>query len=763
MLVRTCHRVELYVARHAFDGGELPQLPAHGVRLDGPDAARHLIRLTCGLESAVLGEDQVLHQIRDTYATRRAAQPLDPVLDRLFQVALNAGRRAHGWFAGAHRSLGDAALDVIEQHVGTLRDQPLLLVGAGSMGRLTAKAAARRGAQVIITNRTAERAASLARDVGGRSFACVVDGTLPRVVGAVVALSSGWQAHPLDAQQMVDSGATVVDLSSPPAVSPSMQAQLGDRFVSIDDLAWGLSVELPVGLRERLEQLVTGSGGEYCRWLRARGSLPAIQALTAAAEGRRLSELQWLVRRLPNLSEQDQAVIDQMSHRLVAGILHAPRSALRLDDSGDLDRAARELFGLEQLQPRPNRVTPHDGPETTMEAPMYNRPTAPAPTGGGTTTATHHPRGHLGGQPTPVGSVKAEGYVYSRAPMLVYWETTLACGLACTHCRATAMPDPGPNELSTQEGLDLLDKIQGFGEPYPHIVFTGGDPLRRADLQTLIEAAAERGIGASLAPAATPELTRERMATLQECGIQAISLSIDGSNAERHDTFRGVQGTFDYTVKAAGWAKELGLPVQVNTLVTAETLPDLPAVYELMLGLGIMRWSLFYLITVGRGSGMTEVSPGDSERLNHWLFDLSKTSPFAIKTTEATPYRRGAVRAMEHDGMSVEAIAASSVGRGFGIRDGNGIIFISHDGSVNPSGFLPINTGNVRTDDIVTLYREHPVFVSLRDVSAYKGRCGRCQYAVTCGGSRARAFARTGDYLESDPLCPFVPHVSAMP
>ena len=376
------------------------------------------------------------------------------------------------------------------------------------------------------------------------------------------------------------------------------------------------------------------------------------------------------------------------------------------------------------------------------------------------TEATVPSGGHPGGSVCPVGSVKPKGYVFARAPMLVYWETTLACGLACTHCRATAMPNPGPDELSTEEGIALLEQITGFGQPFPHIVFTGGDPLRRPDLQTLMDAATARGIGFSLAPAATPELTPERLASLKATGIQAISLSIDGSDAQRHDTFRGVAGTFDYTVRAAGWARDLDLPVQVNTLVTAETLSDLPAVYELMLGLGIMRWSLFYLITVGRGSGLTEVSPGDSERLNHWLYELSKQSPFAIKTTEATHYRRVAIQEMTLAGMDDEAIAATSVGRGFGVRDGNGIMFISHDGSVNPSGFLPVNTGNVRTDDVVTLYREHPVFVSLRDVSMYRGPCGRCEYAFTCGGSRARAFARTGNFLESDPLCPFIPPVS---
>ena len=346
ILVHTCHRVELYVALDAFGDRELPALPPRGLRLEDADAARHLIRVTCGLESAVLGEDQVLHQVRETYAERRDAHPLDPVLGRLFQVALNAGRRAHGWFEGSKRSLGDAALDEIERRAGTLTNQPILIVGAGSMGRLTAQAAARREARVIVTSRTAERAVCLARDVGGRALDCAVDGTLPPVVGAIVALSGPWQAHALDAQHLVDSGTPVIDLSSPPAVPAALQARLGDRFVSIDDLAWGPQTELAGGLRGRLDQLVTRSGREYCRWLLARDSLPAIQAMSEAAEGRRRAELEWLLRRLPGLSEQDRALVDQMSHRLVAGILHAPRSRLRVDDSGDLGRAARELFGL---------------------------------------------------------------------------------------------------------------------------------------------------------------------------------------------------------------------------------------------------------------------------------------------------------------------------------------------------------------------------------------------------------------------------------
>ena len=373
-----------------------------------------------------------------------------------------------------------------------------------------------------------------------------------------------------------------------------------------------------------------------------------------------------------------------------------------------------------------------------------------------------HPRslGHGAGAAVSVGAVRPDGYVYKRAPMLVYWETTLACGLACSHCRATAMPHPAPDQLTTEEGIAFLNQITGFGRPYPHVVFTGGDPLRRDDLETLVEAASARGIGSSLAPAATESLTRERLSGLQAAGIQTIALSLDGSDAERHDGFRGVPGTFECTLRSAGLARDLGLPLQVNTLVTDKTLPDLPAIFELMHDLRVMRWSLFFLISIGRGTGLQEIGAGDAERLHQWLYEVGKTAPFAIKTTEATHFRRVAIKHMVAEGMSDEAIAATPVGRGFGIRDGNGIVFVSHRGDVCPSGFLPLSTGNVRQDDIVELYREHPIFVSLRDVSTFKGRCGRCEYVDVCGGSRARAYAHTGDVLESDPLCPYVPRAA---
>lgn len=361
------------------------------------------------------------------------------------------------------------------------------------------------------------------------------------------------------------------------------------------------------------------------------------------------------------------------------------------------------------------------------------------------------------GHPAGIGAVRPQGWVYAAAPMIVYWELTTACGLACRHCRATAMPEPAPGELTTDEAIGVLEDITRFGDPLPHVVMTGGDPLRRADLGVLVREAGERGIGVSLAPAVTPELTAPRLRELRDGGIAAISLSLDGSCATAHDSLRGVPGTFEATLEAMQWAADLGLPVQVNTLVTATTAPDLPAIYELLTQRTLMRWSLFFLISVGRGSTLTELSPGEAERLMGWLWRLSAQAPFQVKTTEAMQYRRVAAMALTRAGRSREEIEMHPVSRGFGIRDGNGIVFIAHDGTVTPSGFLPLALGNVRDRGLVELYRDHPTMRGLRDPAGFAGRCGRCEYQMWCGGSRARAYAWTGDPLESDPLCPYVP------
>jgi len=345
----------------------------------------------------------------------------------------------------------------------------------------------------------------------------------------------------------------------------------------------------------------------------------------------------------------------------------------------------------------------------------------------------------------------SQRWVYDRAPLRVYWEITRACDLACRHCRAAAVASRHPAELQAGEGIRLIEQLAGFRAPLPHLVLTGGDPLKRADLFDLIDAAVTLGFGVSVSPSATPLLTPDAIQSLQRAGVEAISLSLDGSTPERHDGIRGIAGTFERTLAAARAAAQADLMYQVNTLVSAETLDDLPAIYELARELGAARWSLFFLVSVGRGAVLRQIAGEQCERVMRWAADLAGRGKPVVTTTEAPHFRR----------IVRQTRPAPGAGHGAGVRDGNGVMFISHTGDVTPAGFLPVVAGNVRDTDPVTLYRESPLFQDLRRADRFGGRCGRCEFHWMCGGSRARAYAATGDVLAEDPLCDYEPRVRA--
>lgn len=346
---------------------------------------------------------------------------------------------------------------------------------------------------------------------------------------------------------------------------------------------------------------------------------------------------------------------------------------------------------------------------------------------------------------------------YARTPLNIYWEMTQACALACRHCRAEAMPSAHPDELSYEDSVAFLRQIPDFGDPMPHLILTGGDPLERKDLYALIDEARKLGIALSITPAATAGLKRETLARLKEHGVEGLGLSLDGSTASRHDSIRGVAGTFDRTLQAMRWVQELELPLQVNTLVAEETAPDIPAIYELLKPFTPARWSLFFLISVGRGKVLAPLSPHEGENLMRWTFETAKTAPFILATTEAPSYRRVALEQMRSEGMTGEQVKRSGTARSFGIRDGNGVVFVSHSGEICPAGFLPLSAGNVRRDRLQDVYRHSATFQSLHDPAQFGGRCGYCEYRALCGGSRARAYEATGDPLASDPFCEYEP------
>jgi glutamyl-tRNA reductase len=360
MVVSTCHRAELYLVTGPGDPRiGVPPLPVGGRRLADRDAARHLFRVAAGLDSVVAGEDQILHQLRDCLAERHLGGlegrsdnaaivgpgRLHPVLERLFQIALHVGREARSWREGPPRSLAHVALDAVERVTGALQGRTLLTVGAGRMGRLVALEGARRDAQVLVANRSWDRARALAHDAGGRAVPYGEGEPLPACDAVVLAIAAPWELGPAAAATLVASSLPIVDLSSPPSIARDLRDRLGPRYVSVDDLAHGPVDSVRDRMRRRFERLLESADAEFVQWVRVRDAVPAIQALTEQAEARRAAELDRLVRRA-GLGDHERELVEQMSHRLVSGILHGPLARLRDDTSGEAEQAARDLFGL---------------------------------------------------------------------------------------------------------------------------------------------------------------------------------------------------------------------------------------------------------------------------------------------------------------------------------------------------------------------------------------------------------------------------------
>jgi radical SAM protein len=377
----------------------------------------------------------------------------------------------------------------------------------------------------------------------------------------------------------------------------------------------------------------------------------------------------------------------------------------------------------------------------------------------------------------PMHSIPARGGLnYDQTPFLAIWEVTQSCDLACKHCRAAAQPLAHPDQLSTDEGKKLIDQIAAMNVPI--FIFTGGDPLKRPDLYDLIRYGAEKNVKIAVTPSATPLLTRDAIFKMKEAGVVRLGISLDGSCPEIHDVFRGLPGAWARTIQAIEWAGEAGLPIQVHSTISRHNAHDLDNLCALFEKLAIVMWNVFFLVPVGRGQLNDLLSGEEFENVFAKIYELSHRVSFQIKTTEAMHYRRYLLqhnleeRKMAHGAGHPHAAAiaeyepgapkADPLTRNHGwatrrVNDGKGFMFISHMGNVYPSGFLPINAGNIRETPLGEIYRNAPIFKALRDTSRLEGKCGACEYKEICGGSRARAYALTGDPLAQEPCCIYQP------
>jgi radical SAM protein len=380
--------------------------------------------------------------------------------------------------------------------------------------------------------------------------------------------------------------------------------------------------------------------------------------------------------------------------------------------------------------------------------------------------------------------IRQPRYDLTQRPFMVIWEATQACDLACKHCRAESQPNHNPQALSFDEGKRLVDQALSFGMPHPLFILTGGDPFKRADIFDLTAYAAQQGLPVALSPSGTPLLSASNLKRLKEVGCKAISLSLDGSTAGIHDSFRGVEGSFDWTVNGWKVARDIGLKIQINTTVTRYNLYDLPDIFALVRSIGAMTWSVFFLVPTGRGLREDEIAAQDYEAVLNFLYDASKY--ISLKTTEGHHYKRVVLQRayleahqipypqyMELNGTYsrlVESLHKHVSGGDdlqveperirrtpLHVNAGDGFVFISLLGEVFPSGYLPLSAGNVRATSLKEIYQDSQLFQSLRNKEALKGRCGRCEYRYVCGGSRSRAYAMTGDFLAEEPFCAYQP------
>jgi radical SAM protein with 4Fe4S-binding SPASM domain len=384
----------------------------------------------------------------------------------------------------------------------------------------------------------------------------------------------------------------------------------------------------------------------------------------------------------------------------------------------------------------------------------------------------------------------------NQKPRLIFWEVTKGCNLRCIHCRATATELSSPLDLPTSKALNLIEEIANYASPI--LVLSGGEPLYRADIFELARFGSRKGLRVALATNGT-QVTAEVARKIVDAGIKRVSISLDGANAQTHDTFRGIPGAFDAAVRGLRNLQELGMSVQINTTIARHNAHELPAVLDLARSLGADALHTFLLVPVGCGVDIADeqmVPPQEYENILNWFYDRSQEGGIELKATCAPHYfrvmrqRKAEERKAQAKSQQpangnfpnigpIEMTAPGSTGISLkphngghpgghpegmhamtkGCLAGSGVCFISHQGEVYPCGYLPVLAGDLRKQSFASVWEDSPVFAQLRDSDNLKGKCGHCEFRNICMGCRARAFAASGDFLDEEPFCVYQPRM----
>jgi radical SAM protein with 4Fe4S-binding SPASM domain len=340
-------------------------------------------------------------------------------------------------------------------------------------------------------------------------------------------------------------------------------------------------------------------------------------------------------------------------------------------------------------------------------------------------------------------------------PLQVTWEMTRACGWKPASARPARSAPREANHFSTAEAFHLIEDVAAMHVPL--LALTGGDPLTRPDLFPILEFASRRSVRTSLTLLPTPNLEADIIAELKACGLIRVGFWLHGSTPALNDSHWGISGLHRRTLDIIGACHEVQLPVQVNTIVSRWNFQDLDSMIELLTRLDVALWNVVFFVSAGRDETAATLSADEHEEVFAKLYAASRHVHFQIKTTEGQHYQHYLLRqrVKESRGRLTAAEVIPCLPKG--VNDGKGLVFINYRGEAFPSRYLPLFGGDVTRQSLSEVYRDSSLFVSLRDSSRLKGKCGRCPARNVCGGSRARAYAMTGDLFAADPCCAFEP------
>ena len=304
---------------------------------------------------------------------------------------------------------------------------------------------------------------------------------------------------------------------------------------------------------------------------------------------------------------------------------------------------------------------------------------------------------------------------------MIAWEVTRGCNLSCVHCRASSEYGPYEGELDTAQCRKLIDDIAAFSSPV--IILTGGEPYFREDIFEIASYGTRKGLRMVLATngtLVTDEIARKTI----EAGVQRISISLDGPDAESHDAFRGVPGAFDGAIAGIDAFKRAGMEFQINTTITRLNLDRIEEIFNLSVSLGAAAHHIFLLVPTGRGREMAdqEISPEEYEETLGWFYEQGFTSPIQLKATCAPQYYR-IFHQRKKDRRHESPVSESplhSMTRG--CMGGSSFCFISHTGQVQPCGFLEIDCGQIKEERFEEIWNNSRIFNDLRNLGKYKGK-----------------------------------------